>query len=209
MTELKAVVWDMGGIFHRYFTEALVDVGAERGWPIERMALGPTGFVSDPDYVAMTEGEIEEVDYLRTVVTRLEVEGIRFDPVVDHDWDRELRPEVWDAIDRIHRSPLFQAILTNDATRWMGERWWESWEKGRYFDAIIDVATLEHRKPYPEPYLEVIDRTGFAADECLFIDDMPVNCRGAEAVGMQSHLFEITRPDASITSLLQRIGLDS
>ncbi len=41
----------------------------------------------------------------------------------------------------------------------------------------------------------------------IFIDDMAVNCRGAEAVGMQSHLFDITKPEDSITSLLDRLGL--
>ncbi|MGH9246514.1 MAG: HAD-IA family hydrolase [Acidimicrobiales bacterium] len=209
MTEIKAVIWDMGGIFHRYFTEVLLDVGAERGWPIDRIPLGPTGRVPDADYEAMAEGRIDEHDYLRRVIGRLAAEGITFDPVTDHDWDDELRPSTWDAIHRIEESPLFQAILTNDATRWMGERWWETWRRVEHFDAIIGVATLGHRKPHPAPYREVIDRTGFAAEECIFIDDMPVNCRGAEAVGMRSEWFDIARPDESIGSLLRRIGLEA
>ena len=29
-----AVVWDMGGVFVRYFTEPMVEMGRERGWPV-------------------------------------------------------------------------------------------------------------------------------------------------------------------------------
>lgn len=207
VTPLKAVLWDMGGIFQRYFTEALVDIGAEREWPLERLPLGPTGKVPDPDYWAMTEGELDEPEYLRRILERLGGEGIDFDPINDVDWSAEKRPATWAAIGRIHESPLSQAILTNDASRWVGERWWETWESAKYFDAIIDVATLAHRKPHPEPYLEALRRTGFSAQECIFIDDMPVNCRGAEAVGMQSHWFDITQPEQSVAALLDRIGL--
>lgn len=207
MTEIKAIVWDMGGIFRRYFTEPMVEIGRERGWPLDRLPLGPTGNVDDPDYLKMCEGALDEPEYLSIVRGRLTDAGIDFDPVRDVDWEGERRPAVWRAIALIHESHLFQAILTNDATRWMGERWWETWEPARFFDAMIDVATLKHRKPRPEPYLEVIDRTGFAAEECIFIDDMPVNCRGAVAVGMQSQWFDITHPDESVEVLLTRIGL--
>ena len=203
---IKAVIWDMGGIFHRYYTEAMIDVGLERGWPVERIPLGPTGFVPDADYAAMAAGDVAEHEYLRRVLARLAAEGIEFDPVTGHDWSTELRPSTWAAIVHLDESPLFQAILTNDATRWMGERWWETWDRVHHFDAIVDVATLEHRKPQPEPYLEAVRRTGFAPDECIFVDDMPVNCRGAEAVGLQSQWFDIVHPEESVAALLARVG---
>jgi putative hydrolase of the HAD superfamily len=126
----------------------------------------------------------------------------------DIDWDREERTAVWEAIRVIAASPIFQAILTNDASKWMGEDWWDTWEPVRYFDAVIDVASLPFRKPRPGPYLEAIERTGFAPGECVFIDDMPVNCRGAEAIGMHSVWFDVLDPDQSVASLLKLIGYD-
>jgi putative hydrolase of the HAD superfamily len=56
--------------------------------------------------------------------------------------------------------------------------------------------------------VEVIERTGFDPGECVFIDDMPVNCRGAEAIGMQSVWFDVLDPDQSVASLLKMIGYD-
>lgn len=205
---ISAVVWDMGGVFRRYFTEPMVDIGRARGWPLERLPLGPTGPVDDPDYRAMTEGLIEESLYLERLRQRLSDAGIAFDPMTDIDWDGEERPVVWEAIRVIAASPLFQAVLTNDASKWMGEDWWHTWEPARYFDVVIDVASLPFRKPRPEPYLEVIERTGFAPDECVFIDDMPVNCRGAEATGMHSVWFDVLDPDQSVASLLKMIGYE-
>jgi putative hydrolase of the HAD superfamily len=204
--EVKAVVWDMGGVFRRYFTEPLVEIGEREGWP--PIPLGPTGRVPDPEYWAMAEGEIDEPEYLQIIVDRLRREGFALDPVTDVDWEAEDRPEVWEAIARIADSPLRQAILTNDATRWMGANWWERWGPARYFDEVIDVATLGVRKPHPATYREVTHRLALDPVECVFVDDMPANCRGAEAVGMRSLWFDITRPATSVTRLLKLIRLE-
>jgi putative hydrolase of the HAD superfamily len=204
---IQAVIWDMGGIMFRYFTELMLDLGAERGWPLDRLALGPTGRLPDPAYEDMLEGRIDEPEYLEAVVGRLRAEGIDFDPPRDLDWSGESRPETWAAIRRIHDSGLHQGLLTNDATRWLGVRWWETWEPARWFDAVVDVVTLGVRKPAPEPYLAAATALGLEPAACVFVDDMPVNCRGAEAVGMGAHRFDITRPRESLDGLVRRLGL--
>lgn len=204
----RAVVWDMGGIMYRYFTEPMLDLGRERGWPVERLALGPTGSVPDSDYDAMLEGRIDEPEYLGLVIERLRAEGVSFDPPRDLDWSGQTRPETWDAIRRIHDAGFRQGLLTNDATKWLGERWWETWEPAGWFDAMVDVVTLGARKPRPEPYLAVAAELQVPASECLFVDDMHVNCRGADGVGMESHWFDITRPRESLAGLLSRLGIE-
>jgi putative hydrolase of the HAD superfamily len=68
------------------------------------------------------------------------------------------------------------------------------------------VVTVGPRKPSPEPYLAIADALGVPPEECLFVDDLPVNCRGAEAVGMRSHLFDITNPESSLNRLLDVLG---
>lgn len=208
MSGIRVVVWDMGGIFRRYFTEVLVDTGRERGWPVGRMPLGPTGEVPDPDYAAMDAGEIPERDYLERVLGRLADEDIDFDPRHDPEWDAEDRTEVWDLVRDVAGSPLRQAVLTNDATAWLGERWWESWAPRRLFDAVVDVETIGVRKPSPEAFEHVLGVLGADPATAVFVDDMHVNCRGAEAVGMQSHWFDVRDPQAAVDSLRSRLALD-
>ncbi len=204
---LDLVVWDMGGVFRRYFTEVLLDVGRERGWPVGRMPLGPTGEVPDPDYDAMDAGDLPEREYLARVIDRLRDEEVDYDPKLDPDWSREDRPEVWALVADLAASPLRQAVLTNDATAWLGERWWEAWPHRHAFDAIVDVETIGVRKPAPEAFRHVLGVLDADPAAAVFVDDMRVNCRGAEAVGMTGHHLDIRDPGASVAALRRLVGL--
>lgn len=203
---LPAVVWDMGGIMYRYFTELLLDLAAGQGWP--PIALGPTGPLPDPAYEQQQRGEIDEGDYLGVVRSRLHEVGIDVDPVADLDFTTEFRPATRALIVDLHAAGRPQALVTNDASKWLGESWWETWEPVDWFDVIIDVAVLGVRKPAPEPYLAAAEQLGLPTQDCVFVDDMDVNCRGAAAVGMGSHWFDITDPDGSIAALRQRVGIE-
>jgi len=205
--KLPHVVWDMGGILYRYFTEVMRDRGTERGWPIDHIPLGPTGDLPDADYERMQEGEIDEADYLALVMARLRAVGIDDDPTRTIDWPHQERLATWDAIRTIHRAGHRQAVLTNDASKWLGPNWWDTWEPAGWFEAMVDVTTIGERKPAARPYLAAAE--AFEADpaECLFVDDIRVNCRGAEAVGMASFWFDVRAPGESVANLLATLGL--
>jgi putative hydrolase of the HAD superfamily len=203
------VVWDMGGILYRYFTQVMVERGSERGWPIDRVPLGPTGVVPDADYERMQEGEIDEAEYLALVVARLRAAGVDDDPRRTIDWPSQERREVWDAIRTIHGAGHRQAVLTNDASKWLGPSWWETWEPAGWFDAMVDVSTIGERKPAARPYLAAAEALEADPTECVFVDDMRVNCRGAEAVGMASLWFDVRAPSESVDKLLATLGLAS
>jgi putative hydrolase of the HAD superfamily len=204
---LPHVVWDMGGIMYRYFTEVLHDRGVQEGWPLDGIPLGPTGETPDPDYVRMQEGEIDEPAFVAIVAARLLSAGVDGNPIDEIDWPRYERTATWNAIRRIHRAGHRQALLTNDASKWLGPRWWESWKPAGWFEALVDVTTVGQRKPAAAPYLAAARALEAEPSDCLFVDDMPVNCRGAEAVGMASLWFDVTAPDASIRRLYETLSL--
>ncbi|MGL5818742.1 MAG: HAD family hydrolase [Phycicoccus sp.] len=205
---VDVVVWDMGGVFTRYFTELLVDLGREQGWPVGRMPLGPTGAVPDADYAAMDAGEMPEAEYLARLLARLHDEDIDLDPRHDLDWQGEERAAVWRVIREVAASPRRQAVLTNDASAWLGERWWQIWPHRPLFDAVVDVATIGVRKPAPEAYRHVLEVLGADPARAVFVDDMRVNCRAAEAVGMASVHLDLRDPDAAVAKVRHLIGLD-
>ncbi len=202
-----AVVWDMGGVFTRYFTEVMVEIGRERGWPLDRLPIGPTGEAPDAEYALMCDGGLDEPEYLERMMARFRSHGIVFDPKTDVDWDHHQRPETWALIEDIHGAGRVQGILTNDASKWMGDDWWTTWPPASMFAGLVDVATIGVRKPAAAPYRAACAAIARTPDTCVFVDDMRINCRGAEAVGMQSQLFDITDPAASIAALRERIGL--
>jgi len=197
----------MGGIMYRFFAEWMVDVGTERGWPIERLPLGPTGPGADPHYEAMDRGDISEPEYVNWLIKALDEAGITFSPYTDLDFSTGERPEVWPVIEHLHTTGWKQALLTNDATAWLGERWWDAWPYKHLFDAIVDVKTVGVRKPAPEPYLACTKALNCAPSSCLFVDDIRANCHGAEQVGMQSFWFDITDPGGSLTALQRALDV--
>lgn len=202
-----AIVWDMGGILYRYFTEILLDLAPTRGWNLEGVPMGPTGNTPDEAYARMLTGEIEEPEYLVEVRARFSAAGLDVDPVTVIDWDGELRPEAMAVVEAAHDAGHPQAVLTNDASRWLGDDWWHAWEEGHWFDAMIDVATLESRKPAPGPYLEAARVLDLEPGDCVFVDDLPVNGVGAEAVGMMSHIVDVRDPRGSMRRLAKRLDL--
>jgi putative hydrolase of the HAD superfamily len=196
----RAVVWDMGGVLYRYFTELLVDQARAEGW-LDSLPLGPTGPVPDTDYQAMAEGSMDEAEYVRRVQDRLRSVGVDPELYRRFDWKTEIRPYVLAMVEELHDQAFRQVVLTNDASRWLGPEWRTTWEYASLFDALVDVAELVARKPDPLPYLEAARAVGCAPRECVFVDDLPVNCRGAEAVGMATVWFDVTDEVGSLSRL--------
>jgi putative hydrolase of the HAD superfamily len=63
------------------------------------------------------------------------------------------------------------------------------------FDAVVLSGREGLRKPNPEIYLLTAFRLGVPARACVFVDDIPANVAGAEAVGMAGILHR----DSAIT----------
>jgi 2-haloacid dehalogenase len=59
----------------------------------------------------------------------------------------------------------------------------------RRFRDIVVSGEEKLLKPDPALYYRALDRFGLKPAEALFIDDRAINVEGAEAVGMQGHLF--------------------
>jgi len=208
-TPVNTIVWDMGGVFRVYYTESLATHGRAAGWPTERLPLGPTGDAPDPGYEAMLTGGLHEKAYLARVMDALEAAGIDFDPLAQPTSFYPDREATWALLHEVAaRDDRRQAILTNDASTWLGERWWDTWPHRDLFDVVLDSTMIGVRKPAAEPFLEVLRHLGDPDPAtCVFVDDMPVNLRAAEAVGMRGVLFDITDPDGSVQRIRRVVGL--
>lgn len=98
--------------------------------------------------------------------------------------------------------PLF-AITNFSADFWgpfvAGER--------AFFDRFRDIVVsgeVKLLKPDPAIYFLALDRFRLRPDEALFIDDRAINVDGAEAVGMNGHLFTTAE---SLRARLETEGL--
>ncbi len=87
---------------------------------------------------------------------------------------------------------LRTALLTNNVREW--EPLWRSKlpELDEIFEVVVDSAFVGMRKPEPEIYELTLERLGggLAPSECVFVDDIELNCEAARALGMTAVRFE-------------------
>ena len=80
---------------------------------------------------------------------------------------------------RAHVMGIPTALLSNS---WGNEYPRELW--AGMFDAVLISGEVGLRKPEPEIYLLTAERLGLTPEDCVFVDDLKINVRGAVAVGM-------------------------
>jgi putative hydrolase of the HAD superfamily len=58
------------------------------------------------------------------------------------------------------------------------------------FETVVDSGFVGTRKPESRIYEITLERIGLPAPACLFVDDVLVNCEGAEKAGMTAVHFQ-------------------
>jgi putative hydrolase of the HAD superfamily len=196
---VQAVIWDIGGIVYITPFELFDRLEAERGLPPGALPRGPFG--ADPDYRAVEDGRLLEPDYWSAMRERLLDRGIDLDVHRDISWPGKERPEVVELIRSLH-GQLRQAVLTNDATAFLGQGWQQAWPLRSMVEQVLDSVTLGVRKPDPQAYRAAAAAIGVPLPACLFVDDLLVNVHAARAVGMQAVPFDVTDVPGSVTAIL-------
>ena len=54
------------------------------------------------------------------------------------------------------------------------------------FDHVIESSKAGIRKPDPRIYLMMCDALGVAPAQCVYLDDLGINCKPAAALGMRA-----------------------
>lgn len=73
------------------------------------------------------------------------------------------------------------------------------------FDTVVISGDVGLHKPQPEIYRLAAERLGVEPDECVFVDDLRENVRGAEEVGMTAVLHRDT--EETVSRLEELLGL--
>lgn len=96
------------------------------------------------------------------------------------------------------------ALLTNNVREWE-PLWRSSFDVDGIFETVVDSGFVGMRKPDPAIYELTLDRLeGISAAECLFIDDMEVNCEAARTLGMEAVRF--TDNNATVREIRARLA---
>lgn len=117
--------------------------------------------------------------------------------------DNPANAELLQYIDTRLRGHYKIGMLSNVGENWLPDLFSEA-ELALFNETVLscDVGAV---KPDPRMYQAITSKLGVAPEHCIFIDDQPRYCAGAEAVGMQSITYTSTR--TCITRLEQLLTI--
>lgn len=99
---------------------------------------------------------------------------------------------------------VFVGMLSNMPPAW--ESQWRRMVPADLFDAVVVSHAVGSRKPEREIFDVAAKRAARSPADCVLIDDMHVNCTGAQAAGWKSVLFNDTETVAKeIDALLEEM----
>lgn len=93
-------------------------------------------------------------------------------------------------IEKIHELKKTHKVglLSNIGRGWI-DSFFDEHQLHDLFDTVVLSGEEGIIKPQPRIYQLTAERLGVKMNECVFIDDAPDNCAGADAVGMKTILY--------------------
>ena len=195
-SEIDVVVSDFGGVLTSPLIESFMAFQDQTGISSEALGKGMQAATEanggENPLFEMERGEITEVAFLEKLTESLE-------PLLGHRPEmhrfKEIyfealqpNPEMIDLMRALKASGYRMAMLTNNVQEW--EPLWRSMlPVDEIFETVVDSGFVGCRKPESKIYALTLDRIGMAPEACLFIDDVEVNCEGAQRAGISAVHF--------------------
>jgi putative hydrolase of the HAD superfamily len=210
---IKAVIWDFGGVFTTSPFEAFNRYEASRGLPKD---LIRTINATNPHENAWALFERNEIDAAGFDVAFAEeakalghdVRGADVLPLLSGD----LRPRVVAALAEVKKHFTVACITNNVQGAGHGAGMAATTEKAAKvsevmasFDAVIESSKIGIRKPDPKIYQMMCELLKLEPADCVYLDDLGVNCKPAAALGMTA--IKVTGEEQAMADLSRVTGL--
>jgi putative hydrolase of the HAD superfamily len=195
---IRAVISDFGGVLTTPLIDAFAAYQDHSGISPEQlgtaMAKGAADLGGAHPLFELECGRISETRFL-------ELLGIHLEPLLGHRPQLHRFSELYfEALEP--NEPMISlmaglrgrnyrmAMLTNNVREW--EPLWRRFlPVDEIFETVVDSGFVGMRKPEREIYELTLSRLpGVAPEECLFVDDVEVNCDAARALGIRTVRFE-------------------
>jgi epoxide hydrolase-like predicted phosphatase len=189
--EIDTVISDFGGVLTTPLIQSFAAVQDETGIPMEELGNAMSRIEAEDGTHPLFElerGRISEADFLRRL-------GDQLEPELGHRPEMHRFAEIYfealqpnepmiDLMRELKVAGYRMAMLTNNVREW--EPLWRSMlPVDEIFELVVDSAFVGLRKPEREIYKLTLERLGgTAAERCLFVDDIEVNCEAARELGM-------------------------
>jgi putative hydrolase of the HAD superfamily len=207
---IEVVISDFGGVLTTPLLQSFMAFQDRTGITTE--ALGEamraaTAANGDNPLYELERGEITEAAFLDQLTDSLE-------PLLGHRPQMHRFKEIYfealqpnppmiELMRELRAEGRRMAMLTNNVREW--EPLWRSMlPVDEIFETVVDSAFVGCRKPESRIYATTLERVGAPAESCLFVDDVLVNCEGAEKAGMTAVHFRDN--EQAIAAIREALG---
>jgi putative hydrolase of the HAD superfamily len=210
---IEAVISDFGGVLTTPLIESFMAFQDQTGIGAEVLGKGmqaATEANGDNPLFEMERGEITEAAFLEQLTDALE-------PLLGHRPQMHRFKEIYfEALDP--NPPMIElmrelkdgghrmAMLTNNVREWE-PLWRPMLPVDEIFETVVDSGFVGCRKPESRIYALTLERIGLPAERCLFVDDVQVNCEGAERAGIKSVHFQNNKQ--AISEIRKTLGREN
>ena len=207
---IEAIISDFGGVLTTPLVQSFMAFQDTTGISPESLGEAMVASASsdgENPLFKLERGEMTVAAFLEQIADALEPllghrpEMHRFKEIYFEALDPN--PPMIDLMRELKGSGYRMAMLTNNVREW--EPLWRSMlPVDEIFETVVDSAFVGCRKPESRIYAMTLERVGIAPEACLFVDDVQVNCEGAQRAGINAVHFRDN--DQAIAEIRAALG---
>jgi len=195
-TAIRAVISDFGGVLTTPIVGSFEGFARESGISLAALGMAMAAILQRDGMHPLYElecGRMSEETFIRTLEAAVR-EHLGRDDIALADLAETLwqglapNPPMIELMVELRAEGYRMALLTNNVREWE-TRWRSMAPIDDIFELVVDSAFVGMRKPDPEIYELTVQRLGVPAQECLFIDDIDINCTAAREAGMAAVVY--------------------
>lgn len=210
--KFTTVIFDFGGVITSSPFEAFNRMEAERGLPHNLVRQINS---ANPDGNAWALFERAEIDAAQFDSLFAEEAKALGHELPGRDvlalLSGDIRPAMVAALDRLKADGFRIGCITNNVPSGKGPGMAGTEEKAAAiaaimarFDHVVESSKVGIRKPDPAIYQMACDALGVQPSECVYLDDLGINCKPASALGM--HAIKVTSGEQALADLGIALG---
>ncbi|QNO25929.1 HAD-IA family hydrolase [Sphingopyxis sp. OPL5] len=214
---ITTVIFDFGGVITASPFEAFNRLEAERGLPHDFVRRVNAANPDDNAWAKFERAEIDAATFDTMFADEAralghELEGSAVLAVIAG----AVRPDMVTALDTLKAKGFRIGCITNNVPggkmgikgAGMTRSEQAAQEVARImarFEHVIESSKAGVRKPDPAIYLMMCETLGVEPGECVYLDDLGINCKPAAALGM--HAIKVTSGEQALADLSAVLGI--
>ncbi|KQZ64461.1 HAD family hydrolase [Sphingopyxis sp. Root1497] len=214
---ITTVIFDFGGVITASPFEAFNRLEAERGLPHDFVRRVNAANPDDNAWAKFERAEIDAATFDTLFADEARALGheLRGEAVLAVIAGA-VRPDMVTALDTLKATGFRIGCITNNVPgskmgikgAGMTRSEQAAQEVARImarFEHVIESSKAGVRKPDPAIYLMMCETLGVAPAECVYLDDLGINCKPAAALGM--HAIKVTSGEQALADLSAVLGI--